>query len=147
MTIKAYFDGSCEPINPGGTCAYGAIIYVDDTATWQISEVYKPEIPGQTSNNIAEYLGFISVIDCLRDKDLVNIPKIIIHGDSKLVIEQMSGNWRIKSGLYAPFAHRAKELLSIMPVRPTLKWIPREMNSVADGLSRGIKLPEIGNIL
>lgn len=35
---------------------------------------------------------------------------IVIHGDSKLVINQMAGRWKIREGIYEPFAQRAKVL-------------------------------------
>lgn len=133
--LLAYFDGACEPINPGGTCSYGFIIYRDKELLHQGSQIYTPEIPLETSNNIAEYLGFIATISCLKDKLLDHEP-CTIHGDSKLVIQQMSGYWRIKSGLYTPFALHAREILSTLHTPPFLQWIPREQNTIADELSK-----------
>ena len=59
-----------------------------------------------------------------------------IMGDSKLVIEQLSGNWGIKSGKYLRYAERALNLLLDFRVSPVFNWIPKESNSEADKLSR-----------
>ena len=51
----AYFDGTCQP-NPGGTAAYGAVIYKDDELVCECPGIYRPE-PGherETSSNLAE---------------------------------------------------------------------------------------------
>lgn len=133
--IICYFDGSCEPINPGDICSYGAIIYHSNIEIWRCSEIYTPKIQSQTSNNIAEYCGFGVTIRYIKNNDLDN-KEVIIYGDSKLVIEQMSGNWKIKGGLYIPFAKRALEILCTFRKMPTLQWIPHEQNTIADELSK-----------
>ncbi len=57
MSIRAYFDGACEPINPGGTIGFGAVIF--DYAgheIWHASGISRPnDGPQQTSSNVAEY--------------------------------------------------------------------------------------------
>jgi len=53
--IKAYFDGCCEPVNPGGTASYGVAIFRDNKLIWKDSKLFKP-IPGkekETSNNVS----------------------------------------------------------------------------------------------
>lgn len=37
--IEAFFDGCCEPVNPGGTAAYGAVILKDGKKIWEASEL------------------------------------------------------------------------------------------------------------
>lgn len=133
--ITSFFDGACEPKNPGGTASYGAVVFYNRVRIWDCSEIYVPKVSGQTSNNVAEYLGFISILKLLKDRELDNTDALI-SGDSKLVIEQMSGNWRISAGLYIPFATEAAMLLSRFRKKPELKWIPREKNTIADDLSK-----------
>jgi hypothetical protein len=60
-----------------------------------------------------------------------------------LVIEQMSGRWRILKGAYVPLALRAKQLLMAFSPKPTLLWIPRDQNGIADELSKA-KLKKAG---
>lgn len=131
--IEAYFDGCCEPINPGGTAAYGAVVLIDGVKIWEDSRVFYPS-DGRTSNNIAEYSGFKAILEYLLSKGLNKQP-IKICGDSKLVIQQMFGTWRIKQGLYVGLALECRELLKRFPyIRG--RWIPREENTVADELSK-----------
>ncbi len=134
--IECYWDGCCEPVNPGGTAAYGAVIFVNGRRRWETSKVFKPK-PGrekETSNNVAEYLGFIAILDYLISQQLTKVP-IVVSGDSRLVVEQMFGRWRIKRGLYVPHAHRAKRLLKQFP-NIVGRWIPRDENDIADELSK-----------
>jgi len=53
--------------------------------------------------------------------------------DSKLVVEQMSGRWKIKNGALADLAAEARSILSGTPV--SFEWIPRAENSRADRLA------------
>lgn len=133
---KAYFDGSCGPRNPGGTAAYGAVIFRHKERIWEHSEVYRPP-PGkerQTSNNLAEYLGLIAILEHFIHIEAQHEP-IVIHGDSKLVINQMAGRWKIKDGIYVPFAKQAQVLRDgFSHIR--WQWIPRGQNTIADGLSK-----------
>jgi ribonuclease HI len=141
-TYIAYFDGACEPVNPGGTASYGAAIYENQQLVWKCSQIYgRGE---HTSNNVAEYAALIAVLEWFADHELLDA-EIIVRGDSKLVIEQMFGSWKIKSGLYTELAHKARELLTKF-AKIQGEWISRDRNEVADRLSKealkraGVKL-------
>ncbi len=86
---------------------------------------------GVASNNVAEYKGMIAGIQRAMaiDPDAV----LTVRLDSKLVVEQMSGRWKIKHPAMAELAAQARELLTGTPVR--FEWIPREQNSRADRLA------------
>ena len=141
--IRAYFDGCCEPVNPGGTAAYGAVIYDGNDRVWEQSQIFKP-VKGrerETSNNVAEYHGFIAILKELKSRGWQD-RDIEVFGDSMLVICQMFGDrkrggmkWRIKQGFYVKHAHMAKSLLNDFS-RIDGRWIPREENSLADELSK-----------
>jgi ribonuclease HI len=131
--IEAYFDGCCEPVNPGGTAAYGAVVFIDGTKVWEDSRIFYPA-DGQTSNNIAEYSGFKAILEYLLGHRLNDQP-IVIRGDSNLVIQQMFGTWRIKQGLYVSLALDCVDLLSKFP-HIEGRWIPRVLNTFADELSK-----------
>ena len=138
--IDCYMDGCCEPVNPGGTAAYGAVVFIGSTRVWETSKVFTPK-PGherETSNNVAEYLGFIAVLEYLLQQRL-NRKVIRISSDSRLVINQMFARdgrkWKIRSGLYVPHAHRARALLKKFP-NTYGRWIPRDDNEIADELSK-----------
>jgi len=128
----AFFDGSCEPRNPGGTAGYGAVIFKGGERVWHHSGMI-PASPA-TSNNVAEYLAFITALDWFIGQRLTTAP-IVIQGDSMLVIKQCFGHWKIKKGLYAQYAIEAKNKVKKFSALQG-KWISREYNSLADELSR-----------
>lgn len=132
--IIAFFDGVCEPCNPGGHGAYGIYIIRDDGC--RITSGAYIGFGKDISNNVAEYEGFIRILELIlgwkKNKGVV-----LIYGDSKLVIEQMSGCWRIKQGIYLPFAYQAQQLVKKFP-KIELRWIPRESNSVCDKLAKDV---------
>lgn len=145
-TYTAFFDGACEPVNPGGVASYGAIIYANGDGVWSCSELYVPEKghERETSNNVAEYSGLLAVLDWFTAQKLYDAD-ITVHGDSKLVINQVFGTWKIKDGRYVPLAHDARRMAKDFKKMRGV-WIPRGENTVADELSKaalkaaGVKL-------
>jgi len=132
MGYSGYFDGACEPINPGGTASYGAVICRGDVVIWEEGKIVGkgPDI----SNNVAEYAGLLALLDCLIAMNLSQ-ESITIMGDSKLVINQMWGSWRMNGGLYISVAKKCRERLKLFP-NIKGKWIPREQNDHADKMSK-----------
>ncbi len=131
--IKCWFDGVCEPKNPRGHGAYGICIRT------QFGEHKEGVYVGYgegISNNVAEYSGFIDILKRIKSNFLSN-QDIIIRGDSKLVIEQMLGRWRIKQGLYLPLAYEAQKRFKKF-TRTTLEWIPRDENEICDKLAKDV---------
>lgn len=131
--IIGYFDGACEPVNPGGIASYGVVVYKNSRIIWISSETVFVKKASETSNQLAEYAGAIRLLKFLIDNGLTDIP-VEIRGDSKLVINQLFGAWSINSGYYVSWAFQAKELLNKFSTI-TGKWIPREQNTFADKLS------------
>jgi probable phosphoglycerate mutase len=86
---------------------------------------------GIASNNVAEYRGMIAGLRRALNID----PTAVIHVrmDSKLVVEQMSGRWKIKHPDMQKLAQEARELIGTN--RVTFEWIPRASNSRADALA------------
>lgn len=135
--ITASFDGSCVPINPGGTAACGWIISGLPTAGGGVSGRKIIGSGEEMSCNVAEYSGVIEILLFLDQNNLHN-EEIEICGDSSLVINQMSGVWKIKlssNKLYAKYALVALSLVKKFK-KIKWKWIPREQNKQADALSK-----------
>jgi ribonuclease HI len=86
---------------------------------------------GIASNNVAEYKGMIAGVR--RALELDPNAELHIRMDSKLVVEQMMGRWKIKHPSMAELAAEARELLTGTPVK--FEWIPRLENSRADKLA------------
>src|SRR5262245_13673352 len=102
--LRVYFDGACEPVNPGGTMGFGVVIFDGDSQVWACSGRSRPaDGPGQTSSNLAEYAALLCALDWLLDNNHRD-HEIEICGDSKLVIEQMAGRWQIGRGHYVKAA-------------------------------------------
>jgi ribonuclease HI len=131
--IVGYFDGACEPINPGGTIGYGAAVTENGQVVWYAAGMSGPE-DGPTSNNLAEYTALLALLDQLIEQKLTKA-NIEICGDSRLVIEQMSGRWKIGRGIYAQAAHNARSLAAQF-TNLRFRWIPRDENHLADELSK-----------
>ncbi|MFE6621353.1 bifunctional RNase H/acid phosphatase [Streptomyces sp. NPDC057740] len=113
--------------NPG-PAGYGAVVI--DAATGQtLAEV--AEYIGVATNNVAEYRGLVAGLRAAYELD----PAATIHVrmDSKLVIEQMSGRWKIKHPDMKPLAFEAARVFAAPQV--TYEWIPREQNKHADRLA------------
>ncbi|MEV0304413.1 reverse transcriptase-like protein, partial [Streptomyces prasinus] len=113
--------------NPG-PAGYGAV--VSDAATGEtLAEA--AEYLGTTTNNVAEYSGLLAGLRAARELD----PGAAVHVrmDSKLVVEQMSGRWKIKHPAMKPLAAEAARVFP--PGRVTYEWIPRERNKHADRLA------------
>ena len=110
--------------NPGAA-AGGAVVL--DPETGQVV-ARAGVLCGHASNNVAEYRGMIEGLDIA----LAMAPEGSVHVrmDSKLVVEQMSGRWKIKHPDMQDLAMAARELIGSRSV--TFEWIPREENARAD---------------
>jgi ribonuclease HI len=127
-----YFDGACEPINPGGTMSFGSIVTENGQVVWYSAGHSGPE-SGMTSNNLAEYAALLALLDYFIERGMVD-DAIEVRGDSKLVIEQMAGRWKIGKGVYVQAAHHAREMAAKF-TKLRFRWIPRDENHLADELS------------
>ncbi|MGW5623365.1 bifunctional RNase H/acid phosphatase [Streptomyces olivaceus] len=113
--------------NPG-PAGYGAVVL--DAATGE-TLVEAAEYLGVVTNNVAEYRGLLAGLRAARELD----PDAGVHVrmDSKLVVEQMSGRWKIKHPDMKPLAAEAARVFP--PGRVTYEWIPRAQNKHADRLA------------
>jgi probable phosphoglycerate mutase len=113
--------------NPG--VAAGGSLVIDSATGEVLAEL--GVFCGITTNNVAEYSGMIAGVRKAIEID----PHAVLHVrmDSKLVVEQMSGRWKIKHSAMADLAAEAREVLTGTPV--SFEWIPRAENSRADRLA------------
>ena len=111
--------------NPGAA-AYGAVLKDAETGE-VIAEA--AEAIGVATNNVAEYRGLIAGLDLARRH--APDAELEVRMDSKLVIEQMAGRWKIKHPDLRPLAISANGLA---PSTVTWTWVPREVNKHADRL-------------
>ncbi|MBA2445782.1 MAG: bifunctional RNase H/acid phosphatase [Nocardioidaceae bacterium] len=112
--------------NPG-PAGFGALIRDADTGE-VIAEA--AESIGRATNNVAEYRGLIAGLELYVE----HTPDALleVRMDSKLVIEQMAGRWKVKHPDMRPLAVAAQRL---SPFGTVWTWVPRERNGAADHLA------------
>jgi probable phosphoglycerate mutase len=115
--------------NPG-PAAYGSLLRDADTGE-VIAE--RAEFIGHASNNVAEYRGLIGGLELVAE----HAPgaDVEVRMDSKLVIEQMAGRWRIKHPDMRPLALQAQRLA---PPGVRWTWVRRDLNQAADALLNAV---------
>ncbi|MEU5164153.1 bifunctional RNase H/acid phosphatase [Streptomyces sp. NPDC020875] len=113
--------------NPG-PAGYGAVV-LDATTGETLAEA--AEFIGVATNNVAEYKGLIAGLRAAHE--LAPDATVRVRMDSKLVVEQMSGRWKIKHPDMRPLAAEAAKIFPRSAV--TYQWIPREKNKHADRLA------------
>src|SRR6195952_4344072 len=123
LTVEA--DGGSRG-NPG-PAGYGALV-----REGSIVLAERAASIGRATNNVAEYRGLIAGLEAAAEVD----PQadIDVRMDSKLVVEQMSGRWKVKHPDMRPLALEASDLARRFP-RVTYTWIPRSKNAAADRLA------------
>jgi probable phosphoglycerate mutase len=112
--------------NPG-PAAYGCLV-----KNAQTNEVLFKEgkTLGITTNNVAEYSGLVAALVAAHEID--PNAQIEVRMDSKLVVEQMSGNWKIKHENMKGLVEKARNAFAQSQVKYV--WVPREDNLEADTL-------------
>ncbi|WP_243675002.1 ribonuclease HI [Vulcanisaeta distributa] len=122
----AYFDGACEPRNPGGVGTYGFVIYGNEDDVVHEDYGIACEPSPKCTNNVAEYTGLIKALEWLVGNGYSG-SRVIIRGDSQLVIRQLMGVYSVRAEHLRPLYDRALELLKNFSAK--LEWVPRERNA------------------
>lgn len=125
MKATLYSDGASRG-NPGPSGAGAVLLDADGHVIAELTKFL-----GVTTNNVAEYQGFIIGLEEARRR---GIDDLDVRMDSKLVVEQVSGRWKIKHPNMKPLALKAGELFATFPKR-TIAHVPRDANAIADALS------------
>lgn len=126
MRVLVEADGGSRG-NPG-PAGYGAVVWTADRAT--VLAEGKQAI-GRATNNVAEYRGLIAGLEEAAE---LGATDVAVSMDSKLVVEQMTGRWRVKHPDLIELNRRAATLARQFD-RITYRWIPRAENSHADRLA------------
>ncbi|MFC5730519.1 MULTISPECIES: bifunctional RNase H/acid phosphatase [Nocardioides] len=130
--------------NPG-PAAYGAVL--KDAETGEVLAEEAMTI-GVASNNVAEYSGLIAGLKLAAE--LAPGAAVEVRVDSKLVVEQMSGRWKVKHPDMRSLVEEARRLA---PADTTYTWVPRDRNQHADrlvnealdGRRAGVTVPGAGD--
>ncbi len=119
-----YTDGACSG-NPG-PMGIGFVIYIEDKEIFKFSKSI-----GKGTNNIAEYAA---VLEGVKKAIEIGAKGIVVRSDSQLVVQQLSGHYRIKE----PHLRDLKSQIDLVTkdVNISYEYIPREENSVANDLAQ-----------
>lgn len=125
MKAVVHFDGSGH-----GSGRY--VINLDDDAVISAGFDF-----GNVTSNQAEYYALICALKKLAHEYDPAVVDLVVRGDSKLVINQVNGNWRVKERhLYAPMMECRKLLKAFRSC--SVEWRPRKKNKQADRMSRKV---------
>lgn len=126
MKVLVEADGGSRG-NPG-PAGYGAVVFTADHVS-VLAE--RNEFIGVATNNVAEYRGLIAGLEAAA---AAGAGEVAVSMDSKLVVEQMSGRWRVKHPDLVVLQQQAAALAAGFD-RVTYTWIPRAQNAHADRLA------------
>ena len=130
--IYLYFDGLCLPKNPGGVACYGFVVYENGKELSRGYGLAARPWSEEATNNVAEYVGLLKGLEWISR----NRPKedVTVRGDSRLIVMQMAGKFKVRSKRLRPLHERCKMLESKLG-NVVYEWVPREMNREADRLT------------
>ena len=124
-TLYIWTDGAARPTNPG-PAGIGVVAKIGSHIVFEIAEHI-----GHTTNNVAEYMAAVTALRRAID---LGARRIMLHSDSKLVVNQFNGEWRCNDESLKPLLGRLRGLAERFD-EFKIVWIPREQNREADGLS------------
>ena len=145
--LTCTFDGMCQPVNPGGVACYGFTIH--EKRNNEIHQIYEEggiafePFSKESSNNVAEYIALIKLLEWLLAKGY-NKFSIFIKGDSQLIINQLSGKYKVKSEKLKIYFDKTKILIKKFE-NLQIEWIGREKNNAADTLANKAYIDFIDN--
>ena len=126
MRVSMFCDGGSRG-NPG-VAGSGSVVYGEGGET--LAEIAYV-VGAKASNNVAEYHGLLRGLEAARD---LGATAVDVSMDSKLVVEQMTGRWKIKHPDMQALAREARTLAQGFD-QVTYTWVPRAKNAKADELS------------
>ncbi|HEY9385739.1 MAG TPA: ribonuclease HI [Nitrososphaeraceae archaeon] len=140
---EVYFDGLCQPYNPGGIACYAYLIQQYSHKESKKVIIHSDHglatepFSRHSSNNVAEYTALIKALEWLilnnyNSRNRNN--KVIVRGDSQLVIYQIKGKYKVRKSYIVTLYQRANDLISCFK-NIEFEWVPRHKNTHADTLS------------
>lgn len=133
--FRIFTDGGSRG-NPG-PAAFGVWVEQEQTPGQVVPHYSESQYIGEKTNNEAEYQGFIASIRWAEQESRKYPQDQIVfrwHLDSKLVVEQFQGNWKIKEPRLQEFVSQARELWKKIEATKTITYVPRAQNAEADRL-------------
>jgi len=132
------FDGAASP-NPGRVGA-GAVLFGPNLESKRPVLLEMGDYHPHGTNNFAEYNGLIIGLEGAL---AAGVKRLIVEGDSMLVVKQVQGLWKVSAAPLRPLCQRAKDLLAKFE-HVVIRHIPRELNEHADSLTNEVVWKKIG---
>ncbi|HTF58153.1 MAG TPA: ribonuclease HI [Planctomycetota bacterium] len=133
MTLTIHFDGLCLPKNPGGVATYGFVAKRGAKVLHEEGGLAARPYTPEATNNVAEYTGVLKALEWALAQGF-DKEKVLVRGDSQLVIRQLKGEYKVKSPSIVNLFKRVRELAGRFS-SISFEWIPREENKEADALT------------
>jgi ribonuclease HI len=119
------FDGASEP-NPGQSSG-GAVLWKSKKKVCEVGKYME-----MATNNEAEYTGLIIGLEVAQE---LGIKHLCIEGDSKLIIYQVLGHWKVKAPGLVVYHRRVLDLLKKFE-NVYIRHVYREQNRHADSITK-----------
>jgi ribonuclease HI len=133
LLIEVYFDGLCQPINPGGIPCYAFIVKADGSTVYSDYGIAAEPFSEDSTNNVAEYTALVKALQWLLANNF-GPSSVEVMSDSQLIVNQLTGDYKVKAKRIIPLYKQVLILMSeFQDIR--IKWVPREMNREADRLT------------
>lgn len=135
MILKVFTDGGSKG-NPGPSYI-GVVFYIDDKKVWDHHDSI-----GIATNNDAEYTALIRALENIKiqvlDGHKYSLSKINFFSDSRLMVNQVNGLFKVKNGKIKEYILKIRSLEQEIKLPITYSYVPREQNSEADKLVNAI---------
>ena len=139
--VEVYFNGTCQPYNPGGIACYCFLIeQQQDSIHWEHGLALAQPFTDDATDNVAAYTAVIKALEWLlahrpdgssnNSSSSFKTQTIVLKGDSQLVINQIKGKYKVKEARIIPLYKRVRSLISKFK-NIKIKWIPIEQNRQA----------------
>jgi len=133
MQLDIYTDGGA--INNPGPAASAFVVFQGKKIVAQEKKTI-----GNSTNNIAEYTAVIMALEKLPQLINGQIKKIVFYSDSKLMVNQLNGLYKVKDGQIREQIMKIRVLEAKFNLPIIYKNIPREKNQIADSLVKEVLL-------
>lgn len=131
MNLEIYTDGGSRG-NPG--IAGGGVFVKSSDSGSVVFE--KSSFYGKKTNNESEYMAFVEALEWLSEfSNKEKIESVTCFLDSKLVVEQVNKNWRVKEVRLQTFVIKSWRIIESLPYSIKIKHVPRNKNKEADALA------------
>ena len=133
LLMEIYFDGLCQPINPGGIACYAFVVKSDGKTIYSDYGLATEPFSRDSTNNVAEYTGLAKALEWLVENNLIS-DKVEINSDSQLIVNHLRGLYKVKAKRIVPLYQKVLVLKSKFHDLQ-IHWVPREENKEADMLT------------